>query len=93
VVARDVVILGGYALLMFMGVNLVGRLAPSRLSKTSTAVQILLVLYLLTARAFQWETMSLAVGLYVLAAGLTFLSGVQYVRRGLQRLPHRDGAE
>jgi cardiolipin synthase len=90
VVTRDVIILGGYALLMSMGVNLVGRLAPSWLSKVTTAVQILLVLYLLTVNAFEWKTNGFAVGLCVLAAGLTFLSGAQYVRQGLQYVPHHD---
>ncbi len=84
VIVRDVVILGGFLL----SGAIVGRymeMAPSVLGKATTCVQIITVIAVLTARA-QWMSIapSLLGGLFVVTTGITFLSGADYVLRGIR---------
>jgi len=85
VVSRDVLILGGVALLSFWGQDMRARIKPSALSKITTACQMCLIL-----AAFAGAEGLLGTGagmilsaLIWLTAALTIASGGHYVARGL----------
>ncbi len=84
VVGRDAVILGGLALLAFLGRVVRGRTQPSLVSKGATMCQMLLVLgtfiYELAPWAGAWAMPLEA--LIWLTIVLTVGSGVHYVRKG-----------
>jgi cardiolipin synthase len=90
VVAREVVILGGSGLLLFMGVNLSDRIAPSWLSKCNTTAQIVLIFYVLTLKAFAGGEPAGVFWLSLITAAFTVGSGAQYVYRGFQYAPNQD---
>ena len=77
VISRDVILLAGAAVLFLMK----GRwtVQPSRLGKWTTALQMAVVLAVLLR-------LQIREPLLVSAAGLTILSGLNYVRRGVQLL-------
>lgn len=88
VVSRDVIILGGLALLSFWGLDMRKRIKPSMVSKTTTAFQMGLILL-----AFAVNLCSSCAGLLGLQDGvavvtgvLTAASGCHYVWLGLRLL-------
>ena len=89
VVSRDMLILGGVALLTFWGQDMRARISPSRISKLTTACQMALVLGVFLS-AF-WGAMPffgdklviLVDGLGWITACLTLVSGGHYVVKGL----------
>jgi cardiolipin synthase len=85
VVSRDVIILGGLALLAFWGQDMRDRIAPSLVSKLTTIAQMILVLVSLMHWLAMWGTSleDLLDVLAVLTAALTVISGAHYVWKGL----------
>jgi len=85
VVSRDALILGGVALLTYLGQDLRGSLRPSRVSKATTAAQMLLVLAAFAHGVGGWGGWleSTVEGLVWITAGLTLASGGHYVAKGL----------
>ena len=85
VVSRDVVILGGVALLTFWGKDMRSDIRPCLVSKAATAVQMALVLAaFLVALRPDWQSAAVAVeSLVWLTAALTLVSGGFYVHKGL----------
>jgi len=82
VVSRDVLILGGVALLSFWGQDMRSRIKPSALSKLTTACQMCLILAAF-AQAKGFLGGSVTATLIWLTAALTIASGGHYVARGL----------
>lgn len=81
-VVRDLVILTGALLLRAL--RDVRRFSPSLLGKVSTFFQIILVLLVLLHAAFPTRLGGwLALAALALAALFTFLSGADYIRRGI----------
>lgn len=85
VVSRDVVILGGVALLTFWGQDMRSRIRPSTASKATTASQMALVLsaFLLGAGWMPEGVAWLVDALVWVTAALTVVSGGHYVAKGL----------
>ncbi|GFK94571.1 CDP-diacylglycerol--glycerol-3-phosphate 3-phosphatidyltransferase [Fundidesulfovibrio magnetotacticus] len=85
VVSRDVLIVGGIALLTYWGQDMRGRMSPSAVSKATTAAQMGLVLaaFALALDAGGAWLASLAGALVWITAALTLASGIHYVARGL----------
>jgi len=80
VVSRDILILGGVALLSFWGQDMRSRIKPSALSKITTACQMCLILAAFAqAKGFLSGTTTLI----WLTTILTIASGAHYVVRGL----------
>ncbi|MCQ4163051.1 CDP-alcohol phosphatidyltransferase family protein [Roseomonas sp. GC11] len=77
VVFRDVLILGGVALLAFTGAP--PRIQPLRISKANTVAQILLAALALLLAGFGLRAPLLMDGLVVLATGTTLASGLAYL--------------
>jgi len=85
VVSRDLLILGGVALLTFWGRDMRASINPSLASKATTVFQMAMVLaaYVNALAGLGWEN---GMGLSALAwatAGLTLASGAHYVAKGL----------
>ncbi len=96
VISRDVVILGGCALLHHMVGHL--EIRPSLLGKACTASQMT-VIALVLLQSYRAPTLIYEIPVF-LAGGLTLLSGLDYLRLGIQQLtqhghakadPPRDG--
>ncbi len=85
VVSRDVLILGGVALLTFWGQDMRSRIKPSPASKATTAAQMALVLAAFLHGAGWWMAGADGIvgGLSWLTAALTVVSGGHYVLKGL----------
>lgn len=85
VVSRDVVILGGVALLTFWGQDMRSRIRPSAASKATTASQMALVLaaFLHGAEWLPWDGEGIVDALVWITAALTLVSGGHYVAKGL----------
>jgi len=85
VVSRDVIILGGVALLTFWGQDMRLSIRPSLVSKLTTAAQMALVLTGFLAGMDVWGGVfdGVLVGLVWVTAALTLLSGGHYVAKGL----------
>lgn len=91
VVSRDVIIIGGLALLNFWGVDVRSRIKPIWISKFTTAAQIFLVIFVMIQRSFKLEfSTSLSFMVWVTAIG-TVLSGIAYVRRGFELFSEESG--
>lgn len=95
VVSRDVLILGGVAVLTFLGHDLRGSLSPSRVSKATTAAQMVLVLAVFARGVGTWGGwLGVAVeSLVWVTAALTLASGAHYVARGLRFLTAGQGRD
>ncbi|MGE4503882.1 MAG: CDP-alcohol phosphatidyltransferase family protein [Desulfovibrionaceae bacterium] len=91
VVSRDVIIVGGLALLQFLGVRVDRRISPTWTSKATTLFQILLVLFVMLRQQLGLEQQSLFWALASVTTVLTLLSGAEYVRTGLRYLPQEEG--
>jgi cardiolipin synthase len=89
VVSRDMLILGGVALLTFWGQDMRARIRPSLVSKATTVSQMILVLaaflaaYLGSEPFFGDRLVTAVDALGWLTAGLTLVSGGHYVVKGL----------
>ena len=87
VVSRDLIILGGLALLHFLSVSIKDRISPAWVSKANTAAQILLIFLVLISTAKGWETGAVQMVLMWSVAFLSVASGVYYVARGFALFP------
>jgi cardiolipin synthase (CMP-forming) len=83
IIGRDVVIVVGALLLRVLrGIR---RFLPSTLGKVSTFFQILLVILVLIRASFPYETLLLLQNIALLLCALfTFVSGLDYIRRGFE---------
>jgi cardiolipin synthase (CMP-forming) len=89
VISRDVMLIGGMALLHFWGVNIRDRIRPTWLSKFNTCAQIVLVIAVLAGVSGQfWE--GLMQVLVAIVASATALSGAHYIYIGLGLFPRGD---
>ncbi len=83
VVSRDVIIVGGLAVLSFSGVDIRERIRPILISKINTMAQMLLIMAVLGGRAFfagQESPLPMAVdGLVLAVAVFSVLSGGFYI--------------
>lgn len=95
VVSRDVIILGGVALLNFWGQDMRSRIRPSLVSKATTLLQMALILAVFLHDAAGWEGMAdWAVEALVWAtAVLTVVSGGHYVAKGLAMFTGGQGKD
>ncbi|OIQ48803.1 putative CDP-diacylglycerol--glycerol-3-phosphate 3-phosphatidyl-transferase 2 [Pseudodesulfovibrio hydrargyri] len=84
VVSRDLIIVGGLAVLNFLGVDVKNRIRPIWISKFNTAVQIVLVVAVMIHRTFALDYGYLLGTLVAITAVSTSLSGIAYVRRGFE---------
>ena len=91
VVSRDLIILGGLAVLHFWGVNISRKIKPSLASKVTTMFQILLVFFVLVAKSTSWPVAWLLPKLIVLVVLFTLISGTYYVYKGLNYFFQNDG--
>lgn len=80
VVGRDLLIVGGFALLRLLRVRV--RIQPLLIGKLNTLMQILLAATVLASEAFDWRWDSTAAALIVTVAGTTLASGAIYVTQG-----------
>jgi len=86
VISRDVLLVGGMALLHFRGVNVRDRIRPTYLSKFNTNAQVFLVAASLAA-PLGWSWPGLLPFLVAVVAASTTLSGAHYLYLGLGLLP------
>jgi cardiolipin synthase len=86
VISREVLLVGGVALLHFCGVSVRERIRPTYLSKFNTITQVLLIVAALAA-ALGWSWPGLLPFLTALVAANTILSGAQYIYLGLGMFP------
>lgn len=85
VISRDVLILCGVALLTILGHTFHPK--PSVMSKITTVAQIATVSLVLTGAYFQWTAPHFVWQLlFWFTAGMTMISGFQYIYRGLNLL-------
>lgn len=83
VVSRDVLILGGVALLTFWGQDMRASIKPSAVSKATTAFQMTLVLVAFVQGGAGWAIGAAADVLAWATGLLTIVSGAHYVFKGL----------
>ena len=83
VVSRDIIIVGGLAVLHFWGVNVRDRIHPSKISKATTGFQVLLVFFVMIQKTFDWDFPGWQTAILVVTAALTLASGAHYVLRGV----------
>ncbi|MFP5220810.1 MAG: CDP-diacylglycerol--glycerol-3-phosphate 3-phosphatidyltransferase [Acidobacteriota bacterium] len=85
VVSRDLIILGGVALLNFWGQDMRSRIRPSMVSKATTLLQMALILavFLHDAAGWGFVTQWAVEALVWATAVLTVVSGGHYVAKGL----------
>lgn len=93
VVSRDVIIVGGLTLIQLFGVDVRSRINPSWLSKTTTCVQISLVLFVMVQKSFKLDLSPGGAVLVYLTAVLTLVSLLHYIHTGFRLLPHGDESE
>jgi cardiolipin synthase len=86
IVARDIAIVAGAAVLTVRGAASTIRALP--ISKINTAVLIVLAGWLLAANAFQWSIPTVNYVLIALVVSLTAVSAAAYVRLLLRGLDH-----
>ena len=84
VVSRDVIIIGGLAVLNFWGVDVRSRIKPIWISKFTTAAQIVLVISIMIQRTFGFGYGYVLAGMVGITAVATALSGMAYVRKGFE---------
>ncbi|MEF2144447.1 MAG: CDP-diacylglycerol--glycerol-3-phosphate 3-phosphatidyltransferase [Desulfovibrionaceae bacterium] len=87
VVSRDIIIVGGLALIQFFGGEVRGRIMPSWLGKTTTLFQIGLVLFVMAERSLGVDYEAVRSFLMYSTAMLTGASGLDYIRAGFRLLP------
>lgn len=98
IVARDIAIIAGAALLAARGAA--SAIRPLPISKLNTAVLIVLAGWLLAANAFGWSLPAANYGLIALVAALTAVSAAAYGRllmgslgaAGVERVEQADGS-
>jgi len=86
VISRDVMLIGGMALLHFWGVNIRDRIRPTYLSKFNTNAQVILVVAVLAA-PLGWGWHGLIPFLMAVVVASTTLSGAHYIYIGLGLFP------
>lgn len=95
VISRDMMLIGGMALLHFWGVNIRDRIRPTWISKFNTSAQIVLVVAVLASylpgQAWQgWPWQELIQVLVPVVAAATTLSGAHYIYVGLGLFPRGE---
>jgi len=85
VVSRDVILVLGSLVIYFLGHDLKAR--PSIIGKTTTALQLLVVILALLLKTFGKEIFWMQV-LHVIMVVFTVASGIQYIARGIKILGH-----
>jgi len=90
VVSRDVLIVGGLALLQYSGVDVRRGIKPVWFSKCATLAQILLVLLIMVEHSLDVDYPGLRLLLVATVALLTAASGVYYVNLGIKMAPKND---
>jgi cardiolipin synthase len=90
VVSRDVIIIGGLAVLSFWGVDIRSRIKPIWISKFTTTAQILLVIFIMLQRTFHWDFPTIQIIMVWTTAIATTLSGILYVRQGFELFNEAD---
>jgi len=93
IIARDLIIVGGLVLVSLWGVDVRSQIRPSFASKTNTTAQILLILLVLAQRQEWLDAPRLTLWFVWGTAGLTALTGLDYVMRGLALIPSGDEGE
>jgi len=89
VISRDFLIVGGLALLTFWGTDIRAEIKPTMISKVNTNAQIGLVFLLLAERSLSFYWSGLETVLIFTVGGLTFITGIHYVIRGVSLFhPH-----
>ena len=91
VVSRDVIIVGGLAVLALMDVDMRGRISPTRVSKLTTLAQIGLIFFVMLEKSFDWNRPDVQMALCLATAVLTAVSGLHYLFIGLTLLPGGTG--
>lgn len=81
-VSRDIIIVGGLAVLNFWGVDVKRRIRPTFVSKFNTAAQIGLIFMLMLEKTFGNGFDIWVDRLMFLVAGLTLISGIHYIVMG-----------
>lgn len=84
VIFRDVLIMGG--VILFHTLKLPVTMAPLRISKINSLVQIVFAAWILACAAFNLADPDLGTALVVLVAVTTSLSGVFYVMQSIRHL-------
>lgn len=87
VISRDMMIIGGMALLHFWGVDVRSRIHPTWLSKFNTCGQIVLIVAVLAKYSFVLPWAGLIQLLVVTVTLSTVLSGAHYIYIGLGHFP------
>ncbi|BCS87005.1 CDP-alcohol phosphatidyltransferase family protein [Pseudodesulfovibrio sediminis] len=91
VVSRDVIIIGGLAVLSFWGVDVRSRIKPIWISKMTTAAQIFLVIFVMIQRSFDLDFPGTTGAFVWITGAATVVSGVAYVRRGFELFSEESG--
>jgi cardiolipin synthase (CMP-forming) len=87
VVSRDVIILGGMALLHYLSVSITDKICPTWISKANTGAQLLLVFTVILFRAQGWGPGLIDDVIVGVVAMLTVASGIHYVVKGFALFP------
>ncbi len=88
VISRDVIIVGGLAVLELMDVDMRGRINPTRVSKLTTLAQIGLIFFVMLEKSFDWNRPDIQILLCVITALLTLASGLHYLFIGITLFPN-----
>ena len=91
-VSRDVIIVGGLAVLNFWGVDVRSRIKPIWISKFTTAAQIVLVVFVMVQRTVGAEFWMVQSVMVWITAAATVLSGIAYVRKGFELFEAEAGS-
>jgi cardiolipin synthase len=87
VVGRDLLIVGGFGILRFLGIRV--RIQPLLIGKLNTFAQILLAATVLASEAFDWGWHGMVAALIWLVAATTIGSGAVYVVQGWRAFSQR----
>ncbi|NJB66640.1 cardiolipin synthase [Desulfobaculum xiamenense] len=93
VISRDLIIVGGLALLTFWGVDIRREIHPSWLSKFNTTGQIGLTFLILVRQVGLFSLPYVVEFLVYAVAIMTALTGIDYVMRGLALFPSNGDGE
>nr|WP_287410190.1 CDP-alcohol phosphatidyltransferase family protein [Pseudodesulfovibrio sp.] len=93
VVSRDVIIVGGLAVLHFWGIEVRSRIKPIWISKFTTAAQIFLVIFVMIQRSFGLDFPSIQLFMVGVTGVVTVISGIAYVRRGFELFSEESGGQ
>ena len=91
VVSRDMLIIGGLAVLNVWGIDVKNAISPAKASKLNTLLQIALVLFVLLEQTFDFSMDALRLLMLTGVTVLTVLTAVQYTLRGMAMF--RDEAQ